>query len=266
MRVAGAFAGFCASVCWFLIAATSAPALAAVDIINHQGTKISSRDLHFVDDAGKAVLLDSYFHAGKPVLMALAYYDCPGVCTIVLNGMVEGLKPLVIVPGRAFEVVVVSIDPTEGPKLALEKKQSYLKAYGRPETEGGWHFLTGKQEDIARLTEELGFRYERDPRTGVFIHGTALFVLTPEAVLSSTLTGVKFSKKLLRIALLDAAGGRMGTFLDRLSSACYSYLPHGGWLDRPSRWLVVFSGLLLGLLGLAGRLLLARRGARKRAN
>jgi protein SCO1/2 len=180
--------------------------------------------------------------------------------------MVDGLKQLAIEPGRAFEVVVVSIDPSEGPKLALQKKESYLKAYGRAGTEGGWHFLTGREPDIARLTREVGFQYERDPRTGVFIHGTALFVLTPDGRLSSTLTGVKFSKKLLRVALLDAAGGRMGSFIDRLSSVCYAYLPHVGWLDRPERWLLVFSAIFLGILTLLVRFVAVRRFAKTRAS
>jgi len=227
-----------------LPAIASTSARAAVEVLNHQGARVTTEALHFVDDAGEAVSLDRYFHvAGKPVLMVLAYFSCPGVCTVVLNGMVDGLKQLAVVPGHAFEVVVVSIDPSEDAKLARAKKESYLTAYGRAGTENGWHFLTGKESDIARLSRELGFQFERDPETGVFMHGTALFVLTPEGVISSTLTGVRFSKKLLRVALLDAAGGRMGTFLDRLSSACYAYLPHTGWLNSPKRWLITLSSV-----------------------
>jgi len=242
-----------------LLNSTLSPA--AIGIENRQGAQLQTRELRFIDDEGKPVLLDRYFHSRRPVLMALVYFGCPGVCTVLLNGMIDGLKQLKLDPGRAFEVVVVSIDPKESHPLAKAKKENYLSNYGRQNTANGWHFLTGKEADITALSQQVGFQYERDPETGIFVHPSALFVLTPEGVLSSTLGGVRFSKKLLRVSLLEAAGGQMGTFLDRLSSICYAYLPHTSWLNSPQRWFFLLSGLGIGLFLIMRRLFQAPRVA-----
>jgi protein SCO1/2 len=219
----------------------------AVKIDSREGAKLSIQDLHFTDDHGEQVALDRYFTAGKPVVLSLVYFGCPGVCTVLLNSFVETMTLLGLRPGRDFELVAISINPDEKPELASKKKESYLKLYGHPETRDGWHFLTGRPEAIAQVSRELGFEFERDPETGFFNHPSALFVLTPAGMLSSTLVGLRFPRDVVRQAILEASEGRLGRYLERLSSLCYTYLPHRGWLDRPERWFGVFAAFLLAI-------------------
>lgn len=137
-------------------------------------------DLVFRDEAGNDVRLGQYF-GQKPVLLVLAYYDCPMLCTIVLNGVLHSVKELKYNIGREFEIVTVSFDPTEKPSLAAAKKAIYVGLYGRPNTGAGWHFLTGDEASIQQLTQAVGFRYNYDPQTKQYFHATGIMVLTPEA-------------------------------------------------------------------------------------
>jgi len=221
---------------------------AAVQIQDRQGIKLATRDLNFVDEAGKSVNLDSYFNAGRPVVLALVYFDCPGACTVLVNEFVSTLKGMALFPGASFDVIVASFDPSDTPHLAAAKKQGTVDLFGRPETSSGWHFLTGTAPAIASLTSQLGFEYEKDQKTGVFSHPSALFVLTPDGTLSRVLPGVKFSQALLRLALYDAAQGKVGTYFNRLLTLCAVYLPHGGWLDSPERWFLFIGSLILASL------------------
>src|SRR5688572_26920725 len=140
-------------------------------------------DLPFIDESGKQVRLGDYF-GKRPVVMALAYYECPMLCTQVLNGLVTALTVMNFEPGREFDVVVVSFNPREGPGLASQKKASYLERYGRPHTASGWHFLTGQQPAIDALTDALGFRYAYDDEIKQYAHGAAIEVLTPTGHIS----------------------------------------------------------------------------------
>ncbi len=138
--------------------------------------------LRFRDENGDTVRLAEFF--GKPVVLSLVYYDCPMLCTEVLNGMVQGFRGIPFLPGREFNVVTVSIDPRETPQIAAAKKESYLKSLGRPGAEAGWHFLTGDQASIDTLAHAVGFHYLYDPRSGQFAHATGIMVATPEGRLS----------------------------------------------------------------------------------
>ncbi len=220
---------------------------AKVGLESKIGTQVSTQGLMFHDELGHSVSLETYLNQGRPLLLTFVYFDCPGACTLLLNGLVEGLKNLPLDPGRAFDVVVVSIDPDENFQLAQQKKTTTLGQFNRPGTESGWHFLTGNLAAIEALSKKLGFYYEKDFENNAFIHPSALFFLTEQGKLSTVMTGIQFSKKVLRIALVEAGGGQLGTWLDQLNSICYAYLPHSGWLDRPSRWLAVLL-LLVSLL------------------
>ncbi len=184
-------------------------------------------DLTFRDESGQAVTLGKYF-GDKPVILSLAYYECPMLCTLVLNGVASALKVLSFDIGKQFEVVTVSFDPRETPELAAAKKKNYLKEYGRPGAEAGWHFLTGETEAIRRLTEAVGFHYKWDPDTKQFAHAAGIIVLTPQGKVSRYFYGVEFAPRDLRLGLIEAADNKIGTAVDQLLLFCFHYDPKTG--------------------------------------
>lgn len=184
-------------------------------------------DLPFVDDTGRDVRLGDYF-GKRPVILALVYYECPMLCTQVLNGLVTALGVLNFEPGREFDVVAVSFNPKEGPGLASQKKAAYLERYGRPQTAGGWHFLTGQEASIKALTDAVGFRYEYDDRIKQFAHGAAIEVLTPQGRISKYFYGIEYSARDIRLGLIEASDERIGTPIDDFLLFCYHYDPATG--------------------------------------
>ena len=184
-------------------------------------------DLPFKDDAGNEVRLGRYF-GNKPVVMALAYYECPMLCTQVLNGMTGALKTLSFDAGKDFEVVVVSIDPRDGFRMAGAKKATYLEHYGRPATAAGWHFLTGTEASIKPLAEAIGFHYAYDANLKQYAHGAAIYVATPKGVISRYFLGIEFAPRDLRLALVEASNNALGTIADQVLLLCYHYDPTTG--------------------------------------
>ena len=184
-------------------------------------------DTPFVDQDGKDVTLRQYFGA-KPVVLALVYYDCPMLCTQVLNGLSGSLEGLTFSPGNEFELVVVSFDAGETPSLAAQKRQTYIRRYGRAGTEGGIHFLTGRSESIKALTGAVGFRYAYDEKLDQYAHPAAITVLTAEGRVSRYLFGIEFAPRDLRLALVEAADHKIGTTLDQALLFCYHYDPETG--------------------------------------
>ena len=180
-------------------------------------------DVRLRDETGAAVRLGDYFDGRRPVLLSLVYYECPMLCTLVLDGMVRTLGELEWTPGRNFRVLTVSIDPDETPELARQKKASYLAAYGRSEAAGDWSFLTGGPAEIARLADAVGFRYRYLEDSGEFAHPAALFVLTPEGRISRYLFGVQHDAETVRLSLVEAAAGRIGSPIDQFLLYCYRY-------------------------------------------
>lgn len=205
------------------LAAAVPDELRGIGVTEHRGAQVSIEDLHFTDETGRNVPLARYFHSSRPVLLTLVYYECPNLCNLLLNGLVETLQHFQWVPGKQFEIVAVSINPREGPPLASRKKQAYLRAYGRPETSAGWHFLTGSEDQIRSLAGEVGFRYRWDGQQ--YAHQTVSYVLTPEGRISRYLYGIDFRPTDLKMALLEASNGRIGTVIDRLLLFCYRYDP-----------------------------------------
>jgi protein SCO1/2 len=219
--------------------------LQQVGFDQHLGDKIPL-DLPFKDETGKDVKLGDYF-GSRPVVLSLVYYRCPMLCTLSLNGLAGALEVLSFVPGREFEVVTVSFDPNEGPALAYAKKQVYLKRYNRSGAERGWHFLTGPKASTEALTRAVGFRYVWDQETKQWAHPAGVLVLTPDGRISKYLYGVEYSPKDLRLALVDAGGGRIGGFVDTVLMYCYRYDPKTGR----------YSAAVLNLLRVAGVLTVA---------
>ncbi len=184
--------------------------------------------LSFVDDAGQPVHLASYF-GKKPAILALVYFRCPMLCSEELDGLTSALQMVRFVPGKDFNVVVVSIDPEEGPELAAAKKRSYLKRYGHPETANGWHFLTGTQPNIDALTSAVGFRYVKIPgpdgKLTQFAHASAIQIVTPQGKLAQYYMGVEYSPKDMLLGLNEASSNRIGSPVDNILTYCYHYDP-----------------------------------------
>ncbi len=179
-------------------------------------------DLEFRDEFGRGVTLGDYF-GERPVVLSLVYYECPMLCTQVLNGLLRSLRALSFDVGRDFDVVVVSIDPGEPPQLAAAKKRHYVSGYGREGAGEGWHFLTGDQKNISELAEEVGFRYRYDPETDLYIHASGVMVLTPGAKLARYFYGIEYAPKDLRLGLVEASQNRIGSAVDQLLLLCYQY-------------------------------------------
>ena len=199
--------------------------LRGVGITEHLGDSVSVGDLHFKDDSGEDVTLSKFTKSGKPVILALVYYECPNLCNMILNGLTQSLKSLDWTPGERFDIVAVSINPKETPVLAAKKKAAYLESYGRKETAAGWHFLTGEESQIKKLASQVGFGYRYDEREKQYAHGSAIYVLTPEGRISRYLYGIEFRPKDLKLALLEASGGKIGSVVDRFVLFCYHYDP-----------------------------------------
>jgi len=184
-------------------------------------------ELTFHDEIGKTIRLQDFF-GRKPVILTLVYYQCPMLCTQVLNGQLRAMKNITLDLGDQYEAVTVSIDPSERPILAEAKKMMYAGLYGRPSAMQGWHFLTGSQESIAQLARATGFRYAFDKASGQFAHASAIMVLTPQGKISRYFYGIQFPARDLRLALVEASEGKIGTPMDQILLFCYHYDPITG--------------------------------------
>ena len=218
-------------------------------------------NLTFVDDAGKTVQLGQYF--GKhPAILALVYYQCPMLCSEELNGLTSALKMVDVDPGKDFNVVVVSIDPTEGPDMAAAKKINYVKRYGKPETADGWHFLTGTQPNIDALTKAVGFGYVKIPgpdgKLNQYAHASSIQIVTPEGKLAQYYMGVEYSPKDLRLGLVEASSNKIGTPVDNILTYCYHYDPQTNTHSLIVARVVQLGGAVT-LLGLGGFMLVMFR-------
>ena len=202
----------------------SVPELAGVGITEHLGKPIP-KSLVFTDETGRQVTLGEYFTSGKPVILNLVYFQCPMLCNLVLNGMTTGVRGMEWLPGEKFEMVAVSINPRETYQLAYAKKQNYLAEMGKPGAEAGWHFLVGDSTQSQALADALGFGYKYDSEMKEYAHSAAAFVLMPDGTISRYLYGIEFSPRDLKLALLEASDGKIGSTLDKLILYCFHYDP-----------------------------------------
>jgi protein SCO1/2 len=184
-------------------------------------------DLLFQDETGTSVRLGSYFST-KPVILTLVYYDCPNLCTFVLNGLLRTLRALSFTVGEQFNIVTVSINPDNTPASAGAKKAQYIRGYGRPGAAAGWHFLTGDATAIQHLARAVGFRYTYDAEHHQFAHASGIMILTPQGTLARYFYGVEFAPRDVRLGLVEAAANRIGSAVDQLLLFCYHYDPQSG--------------------------------------
>ncbi len=200
-------------------------------------------DLAFREETGRTVQLSQYF-GHKPVILSLVYFNCPMLCTQVLNGQEAAMKGLPMDAGNQFEAVTVSIDPSDRPVLASVKKQMYLGMYGRADAAQGWHFLTGDEAQIKQLANAVGFRYAYDPDSKQFAHASVIMVLTPDGKISKYFYGIQYSPRDLRLGLVEASAQKIGTPVDSILLFCYHYDPHTGKYGLLISRLIQAGGLL----------------------
>ncbi|HSB78091.1 MAG TPA: SCO family protein [Candidatus Methylomirabilis sp.] len=184
-------------------------------------------DLVFRDETGRAVPLGEYV-GGKPVILSLVYYNCTTLCPMILDGLVRSLTPVSFDIGKQFAMLTVSFDPRDTPAKAAAKKAEYVRRYHRPGAEEGWHFLTGEEAAIRRLTQAVGFRYIYDEKTDQFAHAAGILMLTPQGKVARYFYGFDFSPRDLRLGLIEAAGNTIGTPIDQVLLYCYHYDPLTG--------------------------------------
>jgi protein SCO1/2 len=223
-------------------------------------------DLKFRDEQGNVVPLRSFMH-GRPVVLALVYYQCPMICTEVLNGMVRSFNDLPLDMGKDYEVVTVSINPNEQPPLAEQKKNTYAQLLHHPERADAWHFLTGEDASIKPLAAAVGYRYVYDEATKQYAHPTGIIVLTPKGQVARYLYGVDYPPKDLKFALVEASGEKVGSPVDKILLLCYHYDPatgtYGFVIMNALRIGGVLTLLLLG--GIVAFYLLRDRKSKRRA-
>lgn len=208
-------------------------------------------DLMLRDESGNVVRLGQYFNHGRPVLLNFMYYRCPMLCPMVMDGIANGLTELRFDIGKEFDVVTVSIDPRDTPEQAAAKKETYVKRYGRFGAANGWHFLTGPESAIKKLTSAVGFQYAYAPEQDQFAHGAVLIAVTPQGHVSRYLYGFEYKARDLRLALVEASSGKIGNASDAILLLCYHYDPATGRYSR-SAMNFVRAGGVATILSLAG--------------
>jgi protein SCO1/2 len=223
-----------------------------VEILDKLGDKVPM-DVELIDETGAKVKLGKYFsgeRAGKPVLLTLGYYECPMLCSLVLNGTLDALKATDLEPGKDFTWVTVSFDPKENTDTARMKRERYVEAYGREGAEAGWHFHTGDPAQVRRLADAVGFRYRWDEKSEQWAHGAGIFFLGADGTLTRTLFGLTFKPKDVKFALMEASNGTVGTITERILLSCFSYTPdkqrYGVYVFGVMRLAGVLTVLLLG--------------------
>lgn len=208
-------------------------------------------DLMLRDESGRVVRLGQYFNHGRPVLLNFMYYRCPMLCPMVMDGIANGLTELRFDIGREFDVITVSVDPRDTPEQATAKKETYVKRYGRFGAANGWHFLTGPESAIKKLTNTVGFQYAYDIKMDQFAHGAVLLAVTPQGRVSRYLYGFEYKARDLRLALVEASAGKIGNASDAILLLCYHYDPATGKYSR-SAMNFVRAGGVATILSLAG--------------
>ncbi len=197
--------------------------LEGIDVEEHLGQNIDL-NLTFTDELGETVPLKSFFN-GKPIVLSLVYYGCPNLCNFLMNGLTDSLKKLDWTVGNEFDIVHVSIDPKEDSQLARDKRSNHLKAYGRNLPPGAWHYMVGKEDNIKRLADQVGFRFRYDEAEKQYAHAAVIVVVTPDGKIARYLYGIQFRPMDLKLALLEASQGKVGNLVEKFLLFCYHYDP-----------------------------------------
>jgi len=211
--------------------------------------QIDLKGLHFNDENDQPVSLAKYFKNGKPAVLTLMYYSCPGICSLLVKGEVKAMRRIALRIGKDFNVVTVSIDPNDKPITAAAKKVTFLKDYAFPGAENGVHFLTGQKDQIKKLADQVGFGF-RKLKNGQYAHSGGFFVLTPKGKISRVFYGLQFKPLNLKLALVKASNGQIGNFVDQILCFCYRYDPNAkGYSLAAFRVMQAGGGLTVLLVG-----------------
>jgi protein SCO1/2 len=237
--------------------------LQGVDVTEKLGQSVL-QTLAFTDQDGRPVTLGHYLNAGVPVVLTFNYSDCPMLCSLQLNALVSGLKALDFSVGKEFRIVTVTLDPSETPEMARRTKARYLSQYGRPGTENGWHFLTGSEANIRALADSIGFSYNYNEQRDEWVHPAAITLLSPTGKIARYLYGLEYPDKTLRLGLVEASEGRVGSSLDRLILYCFHYDSSEGRYAPIAARIMQIGGAVTVVL-LAGFIAILIRRDRKRA-
>jgi protein SCO1/2 len=237
--------------------------LETVDVKEHLDTALP-RGVEFTDEHGKRVKLGDYFDGKVPVVLTLNYSSCPMLCSLQLGGLVNGLKQVDWTAGQEYRLVTVSIDPDETAATAKKTQARYLQQYGRPEAEGGWHFLTGKQESIHAVAKALGFSYAYNEKRDEYAHPAAIALATPNGKIARYLYGIEYAPKTLRLSLVESSEGKIGTTVDRILLYCFHYDSSDGRYAPFARNIMRLGGALTVLILGAVLALFWRAELRKR--
>lgn len=236
-----------------------------VGITEQNGARLDKLNLNLKDENGQAVTLNTYLTRGRPVILSLVYYSCPSLCNLHLNGVLDALKQLTLVPGKDYELLAVSFDPKEDSTLAAAKKVTYQEKYEFPNNAQGIHFLTGDENSVKTLADAIGFKYKWEDKTKEWAHASAAVLITPEGVVSRYLHGVYFDPKTFRLSIVETSKGMVGTISDSIMLFCFRYDPKG------SKYALYSYNLMRAACGLATVLVLIwlipfwRRQSRKAA-
>lgn len=226
------------------------PEFSGIGVEEHLGETIPT-DVTFVDADGQAVTLASYFGREKPVLLTLVYHNCPMLCNLILDFTTEALRDLSWTPGEEFEIVTVSFNAIETAELARQQKAKYVEMLGRPAAARGWHFLTGDEAAINALTEAVGFQYRWDEASQQFAHPAVLIFLSPDGTITRYLNGLNVPSRDVRLALVEASNGEVGTLVDQFFQYCFQYDPEANsYVAHAQNLMRLGGGLAVLVLGL----------------
>ncbi len=239
------------------------PEMRGVEVIPHENAKLPL-DLPFVESDGRGVKLGQFFDGKRPVILTMNYSSCPMLCSLQLNGLVQAMRGMQWDLGQQFQIVTVIIDPAEPPERAQLTKEKYLKFYDRPGSFPGWHFLTGRDDDIKKVAAAVGFGYRYLPENRQYVHPAVLILCTPDGRVSRYLGGVKYDPQTLRLALVEASEGKVGTTFDQVLLYCFHYdAAKGRYGPAAFHLMQIAGGLTVVVLG-AVMLVFWRREVRKK--
>jgi protein SCO1/2 len=237
------------------------PILKGINFEQRLGSQIPL-DATFQDEGGRTVQLGSYF-GKKPVVLILAYYRCPMLCTLVMDGAAKAFKQLSFDLGDQFDAITVSFDPRDTPVDSRNEQAKYVKVYGHPDAANSWHFLTGQADQIKRLTDSVGFHYAYDPRTGQYVHTAGIVVITPAGKVAQYFYGVTFDPQFLRLALVQSSNEKIGSVVDQILLYCCTYNPDTGRYEATIARVLQIAGALT-ILVLGGGLYLLHRATKNK--
>ncbi len=223
-------------------------------------------ELTFRDETGQTVRLGQYFRGNKPVVLALVYYECPGLCDLILNGLSHAMQQISLNVGTDYQVVTVSFNPQETWQLATAKKANYVEKYNRPGVKEGWHFLTGDEPNIKALANTVGFHYKYDQETKQYVHASAIYVITPEGKISRYFYGIAYNPRDFRLGLVDASSNKIGNLADQVLLFCCQYDPTTGKYGLAISRVIRVLGTATALMLFGFVFIMLRRERRGHAN